>query len=110
LGRLTLTGKPVPEGGAHRCREGRTALHLPVVFAPQLIDVDTNGHSFKEMHVDGSVSTPVFTLPDMFLFGGKTIVTGRAHTQLYVIVNQRIGPDFEVVPDTAKEAAKTAER
>ena len=104
-------GAIAANGGAKAyklCRDVLAAsASIPVVFAPQLIDVDANGHSFKEMHVDGSVSTPVFTLPDMFLFGGKTIATGRAQPQLYVIVNQRIGPDFEVVPD---QTLKIAER
>jgi hypothetical protein len=104
-------GAIAANGGAKAyklCRDVLTAsASIPVVFAPQLIDVDANGHSFKEMHVDGSVSTPVFTLPDMFLLGGKTIATGPAQPQLYVIVNQRIGPDFEVVPD---QTLKIAER
>ena len=78
-----------------------------MILAPQLIDVDANGHSFQEMHVDGGVSTPVFTLPDMYLFGGKTIATGRAQPQLYVILNKRIDPVFEVVPD---QTFKIAER
>jgi hypothetical protein len=90
------------------CRDVLAAsASLPVVFAPQLIDVDANGHSFQEMHVDGGVGTPVFTLPDMFLFGGKTIATGRAQPQLYVIVNLRIEPNFEVVPN---QTLKIAER
>ena len=90
------------------CRDVLAAsASIPVVFAPQLIDVDANGHSFKEMHVDGGVGTPVFTLPDMFLFGGKSIATGRAQPQFYVIVNQRIDPNFEVVPN---ETLKIAER
>jgi predicted acylesterase/phospholipase RssA len=72
---------------------------VPVVFAPQLIDVEANDRSFQEMHVDGAVSTPVFTLPDMFLLGGKTIVSRGVRPDLYVIVNTRIDPGFEVVPN-----------
>jgi hypothetical protein len=72
---------------------------VPVAFAPQLIDVTANGQNFQEMHVDGAVTTPVFTLPDMFLLGGKTISTTGPRPDLYVIVNTRIDAGFEVVPN-----------
>jgi predicted acylesterase/phospholipase RssA len=90
------------------CRDVLAAsASIPVVFGPQLSDGAANGRSFQEMHVDGSVSTPVFTLPDMFLFGDKTIAVGRARPDLYVIVNTRIDPRFEVVPS---ETLKIVER
>ena len=78
---------------------------VPVVFAPQLIDVEANDQIFQEMHVDGTVSAPVFTLPDMFLFGGKTIVSRGGHPDLYVIVNARIDAGFEVVPNQVEAIA-----
>jgi len=78
---------------------------VPVVFAPQLIDVEANDRIFQEMHVDGTVSAPVFTLPDMFLFGGKTMVSRRGHPDLYVIVNARIDAGFEVVPNQVEAIA-----
>jgi predicted acylesterase/phospholipase RssA len=78
---------------------------VPVVFAPQLIDVEVNDRSFQEMHVDGTVSAPVFTLPDAFLFGGKTIVSRGTRPGLYVIVNARIDAGFEVVPNQIEAIA-----
>jgi len=72
---------------------------IPVVFAPQLIDVEANNRSFQAMHVDGAVSAPLFTLPDMFLLGGKTIVSHGARPNLYIILNTRIDPGFEIVPN-----------
>jgi predicted acylesterase/phospholipase RssA len=81
---------------------------VPVVFEPQLIDIEANDRSFQEMHVDGAVTTPIFTLPDEFLFGGKTIASGDARPDLYVIVNSRIDAKFEVVPDqTVRIAARS---
>ena len=89
------------------CRDVLTAsASLPIVFAPQLIEVDANGRSFREMHVDGAVSTPIFTLPDMFLFGGKKIAIGGVRPDLYVIVNTRIDPRFEVVPNQTLQIAE----
>jgi len=78
---------------------------VPVVFAPQLIDVEVNDRIFQEMHVDGTVSTPVYTLPDAILFGGKTIVSHSPRPAMYVIVNARLDPGFEIVPNQVEAIA-----
>jgi predicted acylesterase/phospholipase RssA len=62
---------------------------VPVIFAPQLIDVEANDRVFQEMHADGTLSAPVYTLPDAVLFGGKAI-RRAVRPALYVIVNCRI--------------------
>jgi predicted acylesterase/phospholipase RssA len=81
---------------------------VPVVFAPQLIDIEANDRIFQEMHVDGTVSAPIFTLPDALLFGGKTIVSRDVRPALYLIVNARIDAGFEVVPNQAEVIAARA--
>jgi len=58
-----------------------------------------NDRIFQEMHVDGTVSTPVYILPDAVLFGGKTVVSHTARPAMYVIVNARLDPGFEIVPN-----------
>jgi predicted acylesterase/phospholipase RssA len=73
---------------------------VPVVFAPQLINVEADGKTFQEMHADGTLSAPVYTLPQAVLFGGKPIQRA-ARPVLYVIVNGRIDPGFAVVPEQA---------
>ena len=98
-------------GGPRALRLFRDVLaasaSVPVIFAPQLIEVEANGRTFSELHADGTVSAPIYTLPDAILFGHKTITTGAAQPGpsadpvLYVIVNSRIDPGFEVVPDKA---------
>jgi len=77
---------------------------VPVVFAPQLITVEADGKVFQEMHADGTLSAPVYTLPDAVLFGGKPILRAARPT-LYVIVNARIDPGFAVVPDQVEAIA-----
>jgi hypothetical protein len=77
---------------------------VPVVFAPQLINVEANNKVFQEMHADGTLSAPVYTLPDAMLFGGKPILRA-ARPALYVIVNGRIDPGFAVVPDQVEAIA-----
>ena len=77
---------------------------VPVVFAPQLIDVEADDRVFQEMHADGTLSAPVYTLPQAVLFGGKAI-RRAVRPALYVIVNGRIDPGFAVVPDQVEAIA-----
>ena len=81
---------------------------VPIVFAPQLIDIEVNNRSFQEMHVDGTVSIPVFTLPDTFLFGGKEIAPRGPRANIYIIVNAPIEPSFDIVPNTVGAIAASS--
>lgn len=68
---------------------------IPAVFPPQLLDVQAEGRAFQEMHVDGSVVTPVFTLPQSFLLRNDRLrAAGKA--DIYVIINGRLEPEFDV--------------
>src|SRR5262249_40233927 len=71
---------------------------VPVVFPPMFIDVEANGRTIREMHVDGGVTAPVFTLPMVDLL---TNVRPERPLRLniYVLINNKLDPDFEVVPD-----------
>jgi len=69
---------------------------LPGAFPPVYVEVASNDHRFKEMHVDGGVGGPIFVAPETWLTG-----TGQARLptgQLYVIVNGKLSPEFEVTP------------
>ena len=77
---------------------------VPVVFAPQLIDVEADDRVFQEMHADGTLSAPIYTLPQAVLFGGKPI-RRAVRPALYIIVNGRIDPGFAVVPDQVEAIA-----
>ena len=81
--------RPHPQGA------GRLRQRMPLAFAPQLINVTADGHSFQEMHADGNVTTAVFTLPLKYLAGQKaTRLSGGA---MYVVMNTVIEPEFSVV-------------
>jgi len=68
---------------------------IPAVFPPQLLDVQAEGRAFQEMHVDGSVVTPVFTLPQSFLVrDGRIKSAGKA--DIFVVINGRLEPEFDV--------------
>ena len=59
---------------------------VPGVFPPTLIDVDSDGHRFSEMHVDGQTQSAFFAVPTSVLLGvDKRVSTYPVH--FYVIVN-----------------------
>lgn len=71
---------------------------IPAVFPPQFIDVSAGAARFREMHVDGSVVTPVFTLPQSLLLRDGRLRTG-GKADIYVVINGRLEPDFDVTQD-----------
>lgn len=80
---------------------------IPVLFPPVLIEAEIDGRHFKEMHVDGGVTAPVLTLPETFLVGRKNLPGPPLN--LHVLINNKINPDFQVVPgETGKIAARSA--
>ena len=71
---------------------------IPGVFAPTFIDVETDDKRFAEMHVDGSVISNVPAVPEALLLD-KLPTRTAAHPKLYIIVNGKLAPDFDVVAD-----------
>ena len=79
---------------------------VPVAFPPMLIQASAEGHSIEEMHVDGGVSTQVFTFPDRLLQqrdGAKR--TFALKPSIYVIMNGRTSPAFESVENGTRAIA-----
>ncbi|MGY2049013.1 patatin-like phospholipase family protein [Methylobacterium sp. JK268] len=74
---------------------------VPAVFSPMLIDAQAGNHGFQEMHVDGAVATPVFTLPESFLAQGVRVGSRRGRPTIYVVINGRIEPSFDLVENRA---------
>lgn len=71
---------------------------IPGIFAPTLIEVEANGHRFREMHVDGGATTQVFIVPDALLVSGMGAAKPRGSpTHIWVVVNNHLTPEFEVV-------------
>jgi predicted acylesterase/phospholipase RssA len=73
---------------------------IPGAFPPVLIDVESNGKHFSEMHVDGGVGGQFFLAPAALL-----AATSDFHlpaTDISIVVNTGLQPDFEVVPRTTQ--------
>jgi len=74
---------------------------IPAAFPPVLIDVEANGKRFSEMHVDGGVGGQFFVAPATQM--AVTSAYRLPATQLYVVVNTGLQPEFEVVERSTPE-------
>jgi hypothetical protein len=71
---------------------------IPGIFSPVSIDVEANGKKFHELHGDGTLTAPFFVMPEGMLSASST--ARPPITQLYVIVNSKLGPEFKVTDRT----------
>jgi hypothetical protein len=71
---------------------------IPGIFSPVAIEVEANGKKFAEMHNDGTLIAPFFAVPESMF---STTGTARPPlSQLYVLVNSKLGPDFSLTDDS----------
>ena len=66
---------------------------IPGFFPPVQIEVEANGKTFTEMHLDGTVTAPFFVAPET-LFGSAA--ARLPAKDLYVIINSKLVSDFDV--------------
>ena len=67
---------------------------IPGFFPPVAIEVEANGKKFEELHSDGTITAPFFVMPE-----GMLSASGSSRpplSQLYVIVNSKLVPEFDV--------------
>lgn len=67
---------------------------IPGLFPPVSITAQAHGKTIQELHADGAVTMPVFVAPAAVLAGDGT--TKLPASDLYVIVNTRLAPDFSM--------------
>ncbi|ACL60647.1 patatin-like phospholipase family protein [Methylobacterium nodulans] len=95
MGAIAASGQP---NAVALFRDVLTAsASVPAVFPAMLIDAQAGNRAFQELHVDGAVATPVFTLPEAYLAQDSRVVSHRGRPNIYVIINGRIEPSFDVV-------------
>lgn len=92
-------------GGSEAVRLFRDVLvasaSVPGVFPPVLIESRNGAATFREMHVDGGVTTPFLALPeDLWTFSDPSGHLRGA--RLHVVVNGKLEPAFGVTRDTAQ--------
>jgi predicted patatin/cPLA2 family phospholipase len=82
---------------------------IPGAFPPVMIDVDVNGKSYQEMHVDGGAMAQVFLYPPSLHLN----VLSREHKAerqrtLYIIRNSRLDPQWANTERRVMSIAKRA--
>jgi predicted acylesterase/phospholipase RssA len=68
---------------------------VPGGFPPVLIDVEANGKRFAEMHVDGGLGGQFFVAPPSLM--AATSQYRLPATDLYIVVNTGLQPEFKVI-------------
>jgi hypothetical protein len=76
---------------------------IPGFFSPVGIAVEANGKRFEEMHGDGTLTAPFFVLPEAMLSAGagggggaEGGATRALLSELYLIVNSKLEPEFKM--------------
>ncbi len=93
IGKLAASGRP---GVLHLVQDILIAsAAIPGAFPPVMIDVEAQGRSYQEMHVDGGASAQVFVYPPSIQLGALSRQAGIVRTRrLYVIRNARLDPQW----------------
>jgi hypothetical protein len=67
---------------------------IPGAFPPVLIEVEANGHTFREMHADGGLNNQFYVAPAALLATGSDYRIPA--TELFLIINTALAPSFAV--------------
>ncbi|MGB7292450.1 MAG: patatin-like phospholipase family protein [Thermodesulfobacteriota bacterium] len=70
---------------------------IPAVFPPTLIEVEANGKTFQEMHVDGGAMAQVFMYPPSLGVKMRALQKTKGlsrERRLYIIRNARLDPNW----------------
>jgi hypothetical protein len=82
---------------------------IPIVFPPVLIEVEVDGGTYDEMHVDGGVKTQVFFHGAVMDLKSASIAAGvytnRFKKTIYLIRNGRLGPEPRPITRSLKDIA-----
>ena len=70
---------------------------IPGGYPPVLIDVEVDGRRYQEVHVDGGVSSSVFTYPFQFELNRSGAVDFPINPYLYVVQNNHLVPVYREV-------------
>ena len=106
MGRIAASGDPKALDLFRSVMEASATV--PGVFSPVLIDVEAEGKRFAEMHVDGGVTANVLVVPEAMLLANKPLLPGNVKPIVYILVNGKLAPYFEVVKLRTLEIAVRA--
>jgi predicted acylesterase/phospholipase RssA len=71
---------------------------VPALFPPVMIEVEAEGRSYAEMHVDGGAAAQTFLYPPAAMdLAGRRRIMGLRERNAYVIRNSRLDPEWSSV-------------
>jgi predicted acylesterase/phospholipase RssA len=70
---------------------------IPGVYPPSMIKVESAGHAFSEMHVDGQTESAFFAIPQSLILAKPTSLL-PFHAHLFIIINGHVDSQFDVTP------------
>ena len=70
---------------------------VPGVFPPSLIEVETGGRRFSELHVDGQAEGAFFAIPQTLLLS-KMVQREHTRARIYIIINGQLDGLFQLTP------------
>ncbi len=80
---------------------------IPALFPPRLVQVQAGDHEFQEMHVDGATMRQIYVAPDEVIFGSGVKGTDKPK-DIYILVNNKLAPEFKVVENSTVSVAARA--
>jgi hypothetical protein len=99
MGEIAASGAP---GALKLFRDVLVAsASVPGVYSPVLIDVEGEGRRFAEMHVDGGVRANLLVVPESLLLSSVPPLASGARPRVYIILNNKLEQEFEVVAGRA---------
>jgi predicted acylesterase/phospholipase RssA len=108
MGRIAASGQPQALDLFRKVLEASASI--PGIFSPVLIDVEADGKSFAEMHVDGGVTANIMVVPEAILLANKAVLPANVKPKVYIVMNGKLDPYFEVVkPRTLQIAIRSFE-
>ena len=108
MGRIASSGNPKALDLFRKVMEASASI--PGIFSPVLIEVEAEGKAFSEMHVDGGVTANIMVVPEAILTANKAILPANVKPKVYIIMNGKLDPYFEVVkPRTLQIAIRSFE-
>ena len=72
---------------------------VPGIYAPSMIPVESGGHAFSEMHIDGQAEAAFFAIPQSLLLS-RSVTPSPFHARLFIIINGRVESKFSVKPNS----------
>jgi predicted patatin/cPLA2 family phospholipase len=108
MGRIATSGHPKALDLFRSVMEASASV--PGIFSPVLIEVEADGKSFSEMHVDGGVTANIMVVPEAVLLANRAALPQALRPRVYIIMNGKLDPYFEVVkPRTLQIAIRSFE-